>query len=147
MASTPPEQNPTNNTSAAKEKPFAPFDFPPDLIEKQRDLADAYAELHAFSANPELSWALEPHEGWDDSGTGRWRETARAETGGWTKEQKDEYDRLWAVARERAIDVSCHPHWNAVRQHCAPDDVVNARQALKTAKGVTIDQDDIAAAA
>ncbi|AWI32627.1 hypothetical protein [Streptomyces tirandamycinicus] len=147
MPSTSPEQNPTNNASTADEQPFDPLYFPPDLVQKQQALAAAYAELHAFSANPDLPWSVEPGGGWDDTGSGRWRETARPETGGWTDEQNAEYDRLWAQARERAIDVSCHPHWNAVRQHCSPEDVVKARQALKTYKGATLAQEDIAAAA
>ncbi|MEJ8662202.1 hypothetical protein [Streptomyces sp. MS1.AVA.4] len=145
MPSSTPEQNP--HDPSAEEKPFDPLDFPPGLFQKQHTLAAAYADLHRFSANPDLSWSLEPHEGWDDSRGGRWRETARPQTGGWTEEQKAEYDRLWAVARECAIAVSCHPHWKAIQQHCSPEDVVNARQALKHAKGAELGQDDIAAAA
>ncbi|MEU5193713.1 hypothetical protein AB0G86_06565 [Streptomyces scabiei] len=40
---------------------------------------------------------------------------------------------LLAEVRKRAIEVSCHKHWGAVREHCGPEEVVKARQALKQA--------------
>lgn len=71
IPSSTPEQNP--HEPSVEEKPFDPLDFPPGLIQKQRTLAAAYADLHRFSANPDLTWSLETHEGWDDSRSGRWR--------------------------------------------------------------------------
>ncbi|WP_432156871.1 hypothetical protein [Streptomyces sp. bgisy153] len=137
MASTNPEAQPApderDDSSATEAEPFDPLNFPADLVMKQRALADAYTALHAFTTAPGLPWAVEPHDGWDDSGTGLWRETSRPGTAGWTDEQRSEYARLWAEVRRRAIEVSCAPHWGAVRKNCSPEKVVEARQALKQA--------------
>lgn len=137
MASTNPEAQPApaenDDSSASEAEPFEALNFPADLVMKQRALAAAYAALHAFTTAPGLPWAVEPHEGWDDSRTGLWRETSRPGTAGWTDEQRSEYARLWAEVRQRAIDVSCDPHWEAVRKNCSPEKVVEARQALKQA--------------
>ncbi|MGW1039440.1 hypothetical protein [Streptomyces sp. NPDC002547] len=137
MASTNPEAQPApderDDSSATEAEPFDPLNFPADLVMKQRALADAYTALHAFTTAPGLPWAVEPHDGWDDSGTGLWREASRPGTAGWTDEQRSEYARLWAEVRRRAIEVSCAPHWGAVRKNCSPEKVVEARQALKQA--------------
>ncbi len=137
MASTNPESQPApdqnNDASASEAEPFKPLHFPADLVMKQRALDAAYTALHAFTTAPGLPWAVERHDGWDDSGTGLWRETSRPGTAGWTDEQRSEYARLWAEARQRAIEVSCAPHWEAVRKNCSPEKVAEARQALKQA--------------
>ncbi|QKZ20306.1 hypothetical protein [Streptomyces chartreusis] len=128
-----------DDASACEAVPFDPLAFPADLVKAQRALVAAYAALHAFTTAPGLPWAVEPGGGWDDSGTGLWRETKRPGTDGWTDEQRSEHARLWAEVRRRAIEVSCAPHWEAVRAHCSPQDVVEARQALKQAALKTLD--------
>lgn len=130
MTSTAPKPN---NASTEEPEPLKPDNFPPDLLAKQRALSAAYAALHAFSADPELPWAATPHDGRDDTSSGRWRETVREETDGWTDEQQAEHDRLWAEVRKRAIEVSYHNHCGVVREYCGPKVVVKARQALKQA--------------
>ncbi|MFD7232122.1 hypothetical protein [Streptomyces sp. NPDC059881] len=137
MPSSTPEQNP--HDPSAEEKPFDPLDFPPGLIQKQHTLAAVYADLHRFSANPDLTWSLEPHAGWDDSRSGRWGRPRGRRPGGWTEDQKTEYNRGCAIA------VSCHPHWKAIQQHCSLER--GQGTAGPEAKGAELGQDDIAAAA
>jgi hypothetical protein len=126
MTSTTPEPS---SQPVEEPKPFNPLEFPPDLLGQQRALDAAYEALHAFSAEPTLPWSAEPHEGWDDTRSGKWRETAREKTDGWAEEQHAEYARLWAEVQHRAIMVSCHRHWSEVPK----EKVVEARQALKQA--------------
>ncbi|MFF4276194.1 hypothetical protein [Streptomyces sp. NPDC001536] len=133
MTSTAPDTSDAPTEEQQPPEPFKAENFPPDLLNKQRALMAAYAALQAFSANPELPWAVEPQDGWDDTGSGRWTESKRDKTGGWSEAQRAEYDRLWNEVRERAFEVTSHEHWAAVRKHCGVEAVVETRQALKRA--------------
>lgn len=104
------------------------YDFPDDLLQAQRDLGQATADLHALYATLPIS--AEPAEAYrDDRETGYWHARERPASPGWTGEQKQQV----ADARERrlalAAAVVTHTFWATLD---GPD-AVKARSALKHA--------------
>lgn len=101
-------------------------DFPDDLVQAQRDLHKATADLKGFlNAHPEPP---EPVDGWNAKrGEGSWRDSQRDPSPGWSDEDKA----LEAQLRRQLLDligkVHSHPHWNTL----TGPDLVKARMALK----------------
>ena len=101
-------------------------DFPDDLIQLQRRLHQANADLRAFlHAHPEPP---EPINGWHDKpGEGYWRNRQRAASDGWSSEDKQREVELRARLHELIPQVHGHPHWATL----SGPGLVKARMALK----------------
>ncbi|MGW2689805.1 hypothetical protein ACWC6I_42470 [Streptomyces sp. NPDC001414] len=115
------------------------YAFPSDLLARQREAAELYAELHAFQAT--LPWAREPHEGWPADPERK--RSGRDATDGWEPEAAERYDTLLAKLRMATAAVQMHKWWDSV----PAADMVKARMALKHAPGATLAAQDVAAAA
>ncbi|MBT2453007.1 hypothetical protein J7F03_39475 [Streptomyces sp. ISL-43] len=98
--------------------------FPDDLLQLQERLHRAHAEHHAYLA--ELPWSVEALAGWARGEQFSHRGDV-PNSPGWSDEQKETVDRMWAEIRELSIAVVDHPHWATVPR----DAVVNARMQLK----------------
>ncbi|MFD9474417.1 hypothetical protein [Streptomyces goshikiensis] len=98
--------------------------FPDDLLQLQERLHRAHAEHRAYLAG--LPWSVEPMKGWV-RGERFSHHGDVPDSPGWSEEQKDTVDRMWAKIRELSIAVVDHPHWATV----ARDAVVAARMQLK----------------
>ncbi|MFJ9344757.1 hypothetical protein ACIRP0_36585 [Streptomyces sp. NPDC101733] len=98
--------------------------FPDDLIHLQERLHRAHAEHRAYLGN--LPWSVEPLTGWARGERFSHRGDV-PDSPGWSDEQKETVDRMWAEIRELSIAVGDHTHWATV----ARDAVVAARMRLK----------------
>ncbi|MFD3722118.1 hypothetical protein [Streptomyces sp. NPDC058674] len=98
--------------------------FPDDLLQLQERLHRAHAAHRAYLA--ELPWSVEPLAGWARGERFSHRGDV-PDSPGWSEEQKETVDRMWAEIRELSIAVVDHPHWATV----AREDVVAARMQLK----------------
>ncbi|MET7981675.1 MULTISPECIES: hypothetical protein [unclassified Streptomyces] len=110
--------------------PASECDFPADLIIAQQEAGDAKAKLLRLQG--ELPWSREPHEGWEaevpaHGGALQGFKSSRPATGGWSQEQKVEYDAFWEGWREEAAKVYAHSYWGGLSGERA----INGRQALK----------------
>lgn len=99
------------------------FDFPDDLVQAQRDLQQATAELEALYA--ELPWSVEPAPAWERED--RWSKTSFPDSPGWTDGQKQQVEGLRARRLDLATKVMTHDYWDTL----SGPDVVAARSALK----------------
>ncbi|MET9119613.1 hypothetical protein ABZX38_36210 [Streptomyces longwoodensis] len=142
-----PDAPSTFPPAASEPPPFAPDDFPADLLSAQRTAAELYAALHALQAS--LPWSREPHPGWPEV-TERGREQpGREASPGWPQDAAAEFDRLLEELRAAAAAVQCHRCW----KRCKAEGVtgaalVEARQKLKHAKGaLPLARGDVDAAA
>jgi hypothetical protein len=136
-------------TPSPEETPFDPHAFPVDLVDAQRELAEAYTALHTLQKR--LPWSREPHPGWPDV-EDRGRERAgRAASPGWDPADAAAYDKLWEDLREAAAVVQGHRWWSTCRVNGLEGAaLVDVRQALKTAKGAVpaaLERADVTAAA
>ncbi|MFE6085992.1 hypothetical protein [Streptomyces virginiae] len=98
--------------------------FPDDLLKLQEQLHRANAEHRAFLAR--LPWSVEPMKGWARGERYSHRGDV-PDSPGWSEEEKETADRMWAEIRELAISVVDHPHWATL----AREEIVSARMALK----------------
>ncbi|MEV7728826.1 hypothetical protein AB0P15_29420 [Streptomyces sp. NPDC087917] len=98
--------------------------FPDDLIQLQEHLHRAHAEHRAYLAA--LPWSVEPIAGWARGERYSHRGDV-PDSPGWSNEQKETVDRMWAEIRELSIAVANHPHWASVSR----DGLVDARMQLK----------------
>ncbi|MFD8024534.1 hypothetical protein ACFV6G_29470 [Streptomyces lavendulae] len=98
--------------------------FPDDLLKLQERLHRAHAEHRAYLAG--LPWSVEPVAGWSRGERFSHRGDV-PDSPGWSDEQKETVDRMWAGIREFSIAVVDHPYWATVPR----DAVVNARMQLK----------------
>ncbi|MGW1888447.1 hypothetical protein [Streptomyces sp. NPDC001970] len=101
--------------------------FPPDLLDAQLRLHRARAEYEAFCRT--LPWSVVPAKGWPGEVhphtgvvTG-----GRADSPGYTDEQKVDYARRRELVRELSIQVSTHTYWATLEGPAR----VEARMALK----------------
>lgn len=101
-------------------------DFPDDLVQLQRDVHAANADLRAFlHAHPEPP---EPIHGWHDRpGEGYWRERRRDPSDGWSDEDKARVVELRQRLHDLIPKVHGHPHWDTL----SGPELVKARMALK----------------
>ncbi|MFD3775130.1 hypothetical protein [Streptomyces sp. NPDC058612] len=98
--------------------------FPADLLQLQERLHRAHTEHRAYLDG--LPWSVEPMTGWVRGERFSHRGDV-PDSPGWSDEQKETVDRIWAEIRELSIAVVDHPHWKSV-----PVDVlVQARMQLK----------------
>ncbi|MFJ9080695.1 hypothetical protein ACIRO3_36485 [Streptomyces sp. NPDC102278] len=98
--------------------------FPDDLLQLQERLHRAHAEHRAYLAD--LPWSVEPLTGWKRGERFSHRGDV-PDSPGWSDEQKETVDRMWAEIRELSIAVTDHPHWASVPR----DVLVDARMRLK----------------
>lgn len=103
-------------------------DFPDDLVQLQRQVHQANADLRAFlHAHPEPP---EPVDGWHDKpGEGYWRDRQRDASNGWSDEDKQREIELRGRLHELIPQLHSHPHWDTL----SGPDLVAARMALKRA--------------
>lgn len=120
------------------------FPFPDDLIELQQRLHQARAEHTSLCRA--LPWSVEPLPGWPGAVHPHTGEVTggRDASPGYTPEQEAEEKRLWDLVRELSIAVSTHDYWSKPER--GPE-LVAARMALKSHKGVLAALAGIAAAA
>ncbi|MEV0987842.1 hypothetical protein [Streptomyces sp. NPDC049949] len=85
--------------------------FPHDLLQLQERLHRAHAEHRAYLAG--LPWSVEPMKGWVRGERYSHRGDV-PDSPGWSDEQKETVDRMWAELRQLSIDVADHPHWKSV---------------------------------
>lgn len=95
--------------------------FPDDLLQLQERLHRAHADHRAYLAD--LPWNVEPLTGWARGE----RFSHRGDGPGWSEEQKETVDRMWAEIRDLSIAVVDHPYWATM----AREDMVAARMRLK----------------
>lgn len=98
--------------------------FPDDLLQLQERLHRANAEHRAYLAG--LPWSVEPVSGWARADRFSHRGDV-PDSPGWSDEQKEAVDRMWAEIRELSIAVVDHPHWANVDRAV----LVDARMKLK----------------
>ncbi|MBG7704852.1 hypothetical protein HCJ76_44025 [Streptomyces sp. MC1] len=153
MSAPTPAPNDHTPSEPAEEQPFDPHAFPGDLVDAQRELAEAYAALHVLQKR--LPWSREPHDGWpaEEEERGR-KHRGRPQSPGWAPDDAKAFDGLMAQLRDLTAFVQTHGHWKDCQTHGA--DLVAARQALKQAPGAVpapgdasgpIGQDDVRTAA
>jgi hypothetical protein len=101
-------------------------DFPDDLVQLQRDLHAATADLKAFF--DEHPHSPEPADGWHDKpGEGYWRERRRDASPGWSDDDKAREAELRKVLLGFIDQVHTHPYWDTL----SGPDLVAARMKLK----------------
>ncbi|WP_445270357.1 hypothetical protein [Streptomyces sp. DSM 41634] len=98
--------------------------FPQDLLQLQERLHRAHTEHRAYLAG--LPWSVEPMKGWARGERYSHRGDV-PDSPGWSDEQKETVDRMWAEIRQLSIDVVDHPHWKSV----PADILVKTRMQLK----------------
>ncbi|MFD5891973.1 hypothetical protein ACFWHQ_39335 [Streptomyces sp. NPDC060334] len=98
--------------------------FPDDLLQLQERLHHAHTEHRAYLAD--LPWSVEPQTGWTRGERFSHRGDV-PDSPGWSDEQKETVDRMWAEIRELSIAVADHAHWATVPR----DVLVDARMRLK----------------
>ncbi|MGW2920373.1 hypothetical protein ACWDBF_21280 [Streptomyces angustmyceticus] len=101
-------------------------DFPDDLVQLQRDVHAANADLKTFlEQHPEPP---EPIDGWHDKpGEGYWRDRQRVASAGWSDEDKTREAELRQRLHDLIPQVHGHPHWGTL----SGPELVKARMALK----------------
>ncbi|MFH9226169.1 hypothetical protein ACH4NT_14845 [Streptomyces lydicus] len=100
------------------------FDFPQDLVDAQAQLHQVRAELSAL--HKRLPWSVEPLPGWTHTkDSGRYYESKRPDSPGWTDEEKQQVNELSARQMELVTHIFTHPFWDTC------EDPVTARAALK----------------
>ncbi|WP_310726222.1 hypothetical protein [Streptomyces sp. N2A] len=100
------------------------FDFPDDLVDAQAQLYKVQAELSALYKR--LPWSVEPLPGWTHTKEdGRYYESKRPDSPGWTDEEKQQVTDLRARQMELVTRIFAHPFWASC------EDPVTARTALK----------------
>ncbi|OEJ30197.1 hypothetical protein [Streptomyces subrutilus] len=98
--------------------------FPDDLLQLQERLHRAHAEHRTYLAS--LPWSVDPLTGWERGERYSHRRDV-PDSPGWTDEQKQTVDRMWAEIRKLSIAVVDHPHWKSV-----PTEIrVKSRMQLK----------------
>lgn len=98
--------------------------FPGDLLQLQARLHRAHAEHRAYLAG--LPCSVERLAGWSRGERFSHRGDV-PDSPGWSEEQKETVDRIWAEIRELSIAVVDHPHWATVPR----DVLMEARMRLK----------------
>ncbi|UJB43056.1 hypothetical protein [Streptomyces sp. A1-5] len=100
------------------------YDFPQDLREAQLELHQVQAALADLYKR--LPWSVDPLPGWTHTKeNGHFHETERAESRGWTDEEKVQVADLRARTLDLAERVVTHDFWSTC------DDGPAARSALK----------------
>ncbi|MER6049715.1 hypothetical protein ABT168_20060 [Streptomyces sp. NPDC001793] len=100
------------------------YDFPQDLREAQLELHQVQSALADLYKR--LPWSVEPLPGWTHTKeNGRFHETERADSPGWTDEEQAQVATLRARTLELAERVVTHDFWTTC------DDAPAARSALK----------------
>lgn len=100
------------------------FDFPDDLMEAQAQLYKVRAELSALYSR--LPWPVEPLPGWTHTKEdGRYYESKRPDSPGWTDEEKQQVSDLRARQMDLVTRIFAHSFWASC------EDPVTARTALK----------------
>ncbi|MEU5300760.1 hypothetical protein ACH4YO_17555 [Streptomyces noursei] len=100
------------------------YDFPQDLREAQLELHQVQSALADLYKR--LPWSVAPLPGWTHTKeNGHFYETERAESPGWTDEEKAQVADLRARTLDLAERVVTHDFWSAC------DDAPAARSALK----------------
>ncbi|MFF8784775.1 hypothetical protein [Streptomyces sp. NPDC015125] len=101
-------------------------DFPDDLVQLQRQVHQAYADLKTFlDQHPDPP---EPIDGWHDKpGEGYWRERRREASAGWSSEDKARVIELRQRLHDLIPQLHTHPHWGTL----SGPDLVEARMKLK----------------
>ncbi|MFB7373990.1 hypothetical protein ACFC0D_29530 [Streptomyces sp. NPDC056222] len=102
--------------------------FPDGLIVAQQRLHEARAAYSALCRA--LPWSVEPLPGWGGTKHPHTDEITggREPSPGYTAEEAAEEERLWALVRELAIEVSTHPYWATLEKGPGR---VDARMQLK----------------
>ncbi|MFD3719883.1 hypothetical protein [Streptomyces sp. NPDC058674] len=98
--------------------------FPADLLQLQERLHRAHAEHRAYLDG--LPWSVVPLTGWV-RGERFSHQGDVLDSRGWSDEQKETVDRMWAQIRELSIAVVGHPHWKSVPL----DALIESRRQLK----------------
>ncbi|MFE1876677.1 hypothetical protein ACFW9N_38435 [Streptomyces sp. NPDC059496] len=98
--------------------------FPHDLLQLQERLHRAHAEHRAYLDG--LPWSVEPMKGWVRGERFSHRGDV-PHSPGWSDEQKETVDGMWAEIRELSIAVVDHRHWKSV----PVDTLVKTRRELK----------------
>ncbi|KIF01393.1 hypothetical protein PL81_35865 [Streptomyces sp. RSD-27] len=98
--------------------------FPHDLLQLQERLHRAHAAHRAYLAG--LPWSVEPMKGWTRGERYSHRDDV-PDSPGWSDEQKETVDRMWAEIRQLSIELAEHPHWKGV----PADRLVASRMQLK----------------
>ncbi|MGW2410547.1 hypothetical protein ACWCXK_39545 [Streptomyces sp. NPDC001739] len=98
------------------------FDFPQGLVDAQAQLYTVRAELSELYNH--LPWSVAPLPGWTRTKEdGRYYESKRPDSPGWTDEEKQQVDDL--RARQMELVTYAHPFWASCEKPVA------ARTALK----------------
>ncbi|MFD7868033.1 hypothetical protein [Streptomyces sp. NPDC059783] len=104
------------------------YDFPQDLRDAQVALHRTRAELDEYART--LPWSAEPMPGWEaDKQLHSSYQSGKADSPGYTDEQRDTVDQYRAELLRLSVAVSTHPFWATIDR----GDVVQARMALKHA--------------
>ncbi|MER6499182.1 hypothetical protein ABT218_07250 [Streptomyces sp. NPDC001455] len=104
------------------------YDFPQDLRDAQIALHRTRAACDEYAAT--LPWSVEPLPGWEgDKQLHSSYRSGKADSPGYTDEQKAEVARFRAELLHLSTEVTTHPYWEALD---GPD-LVEARMALKHA--------------
>ncbi|MFI9080978.1 hypothetical protein ACIGW8_31670 [Streptomyces sioyaensis] len=100
------------------------FDFPRDLVAAQLELHRVRSELSALYKR--LPWSVVPLPGWTHTKDGgRYYESKRPDSPGWTDEEKQQVNDLRARQMELVTHIFVHDFWASC------PDPVTARSALK----------------
>ncbi|MFF0629786.1 hypothetical protein [Streptomyces sp. NPDC004296] len=101
-------------------------EFPDDLVQLQRNLRQATADLKAYL--DERPHSPEAIDGWHDKpGGGYWLERRRDPSLGWSDDEKQTEADLRGKLLDTIEQVHGHPHWNTL----TGPDLVKARMRLK----------------
>lgn len=104
------------------------FDFPTDLLDAQAALHQARHASEEYART--LPWSAEPMTGWDsDKQLHSSYRSSKADSPGYTDEQRTEVARLRAEVLRLSEVVSTHPYWATLDTSV----VVSARMRLKHA--------------
>ncbi|MEU9849328.1 hypothetical protein [Streptomyces sp. NPDC047985] len=103
-------------------------DFPGDLHSAQLALLETRAAYDEYAKT--LPWSVEPMPGWEgDKQLHSSYRSGKADSPGYTDEQKAEVARFRAELLRLSIEVSTHSYWETL----SGPDLVEARMALKHA--------------
>ncbi|WP_329148450.1 hypothetical protein OIU91_20315 [Streptomyces sp. NBC_01456] len=100
------------------------FDFPRDLVDAQLELRSVQSELSALYKR--LPWSVVPLPRWTHTREGgRYCESKRPDSSGWTDEEKQQVSDLRARQMQLVTHIFVHGFWASC------PDPVTARSALK----------------